>query len=103
MNDLGTKRLLVGLLLVVLVLAARPSLASAIATPEKHATDIAVATLERGGNAVDAAVATAFALAVTLPDAGNIGGGGFMTLHFEGQQYFLDYRETAPSRAHRDM
>ncbi len=82
---------------------ARPGRQAAVATPEKHATAIAVATLEQGGNAVDAAVATAFALAVTLPDAGNIGGGGFMTVFMDGEAGFLDYRETAPALASRDM
>jgi len=51
----------------------------------------------------DAAVATAFTLAVTYPEAGNIGGGGFMTLWIEGKPYFLDYREVAPSKADKDM
>src|SRR5690349_16992804 len=56
--------------------------------------------LREGGNAVDAAVGTALALAVTYPQAGNLGGGGFMLLHFQGtagrEAHFLDYRETAP-------
>ncbi|WP_020193240.1 gamma-glutamyltransferase, partial [Pseudomonas putida] len=54
-------------------------------------------------NAVDAAVATAFTLAVTYPEAGNIGGGGFMTLFVDGKPYFLDYREVAPKAATRNM
>jgi gamma-glutamyltranspeptidase/glutathione hydrolase len=57
----------------------------------------------RGGNAVDAAVATAFAMAVTYIDAGNIGGGGFMLTHMDGESTFLDYREKAALAAHRDM
>ncbi|GAA4900094.1 gamma-glutamyltransferase [Ferrimonas pelagia] len=75
----------------------------AIASPERHARDAAVQVLAQGGNAVDAAITTAFVLAVTYPEAGNIGGGGFMTLWFDGQPYFLDYREVAPAQAHRDL
>ncbi len=67
------------------------------------ATDVGVAVLRDGGNAVDAAVATAFALAVTLPSAGNIGGGGFMVANVSGESYALDFRETAPAAASRDM
>ena len=61
--------------------------------------------LKRGGNAIDAAVATGFALAVTLPRAGNIGGGGFMLVHLaeSDEQVFIDYREMAPDGASRDM
>src|SRR5215472_1189526 len=60
--------------------------------------------LRRGGNAVDAAVATGFALAVVHPAAGNIGGGGFMLVRMaNGEVHFLDYREKAPQAATRDM
>ena len=61
--------------------------------------------MAQGGNAVDAAVATGFALAVTLPRAGNIGGGGFMLIHLAetDEQIFIDYRETAPAAATGDM
>ena len=75
----------------------------AVASPDQYGAATAKQILLKGGNAVDAAVATAFTLAVTYPEAGNIGGGGFMTLWFEGKPYFLDYRETAPGKAHRDM
>ncbi|MEM5435409.1 gamma-glutamyltransferase [Paraburkholderia diazotrophica] len=77
--------------------------ASAVAVPDRYAADTAQQIFAAGGNAVDAAVAIAFTLAVTYPDAGNIGGGGFMTLYVDGKPYFLDYRETAPQRATRDM
>jgi gamma-glutamyltranspeptidase/glutathione hydrolase len=68
------------------------------------ASEVGRAVLRRGGNAVDAAVAVGFALAVVHPEAGNIGGGGFMILRsHDGKVRALDYRETAPSRASRDM
>ena len=76
---------------------------AAIAIPDKYAAKVAEDILKLGGNAVDAAVATGFALAVTYIDAGNIGGGGFMMIYIDGKPYFLDYRETAPLAAHRDM
>jgi gamma-glutamyltranspeptidase/glutathione hydrolase len=69
-----------------------------VVTQEKRATRIGVEVLEKGGNAVDAAVAVGFALAVTLPRAGNLGGGGFMLVHLAEpkQTVAIDYRETAP-------
>ena len=68
------------------------------------ASDVGRKILEQGGNAVDAAVAVGFALAVVHPEAGNIGGGGFMVIRTrDGAVQTLDYRETAPGRASRDM
>jgi gamma-glutamyltranspeptidase/glutathione hydrolase len=75
----------------------------AVASPDEYGAKVAAEVLKKGGNAVDAAVATAFTLAVTYPEAGNIGGGGFMTLFMDGKAYFLDYRETAPKAASRNM
>jgi len=84
--------------------AAQPTTGQgAVASPDQYGAQVAEQILKQGGNAVDAAVATAFTLAVTYPEAGNIGGGGFMLIWFEGKPYFLDYRETAPAKAHRDM
>ena len=73
--------------------------AGAVASPDRYGAEAAREVLKAGGNAVDAAVATAFALAVTYPEAGNLGGGGFMTLYVDGKPYFLDYRERAPAAA----
>jgi gamma-glutamyltranspeptidase / glutathione hydrolase len=67
------------------------------------ATKVGVDVLASGGNAVDAAVATAFALAVAFPTAGNLGGGGFMVARVGGKPYALDFRETAPAASSRDM
>jgi gamma-glutamyltranspeptidase/glutathione hydrolase len=80
-----------------------PLEAGAVASPEPHATRVGLAVLERGGNAVDAAIAIQFALAVTFPNAGNLGGGGFMLVSHEGRETAIDYRETAPAAATRDM
>jgi len=76
-----------------------------VSSQEATATRIGVDVLKGGGNAVDAAVAIGFALAVTLPRAGNLGGGGFMLVHdaSEGETVAIDYRETAPAAATRDM
>ncbi|MCX7699319.1 MAG: gamma-glutamyltransferase, partial [Gemmataceae bacterium] len=112
-NCLGT---LVAFLIGLILLGGMPS---AVAAEERHeavgrqgmvvsvsaaATEVGVRILRRGGNAVDAAVATAFALAVTHPAAGNIGGGGFMLIAPPGEgPIVVDYRETAPAAASTDM
>ncbi len=76
-----------------------------VASQEAQASRIGVDILKRGGNAVDAAIATGFALAVTLPRAGNIGGGGFMMVHLAAQKktIAIDYREMSGAAAHRNM
>lgn len=76
-----------------------------VVSEEELASEIGASILRRGGNAVDAAVATALALAVVLPEAGNLGGGGFMLVHLakEHRTVALDYREIAPRAATRDM
>jgi gamma-glutamyltranspeptidase/glutathione hydrolase len=75
-----------------------------VASASQIASDVGVDILQQGGNAVDAAVATAFALAVTWPSAGNIGGGGFMVYHGEnGQATSFDFREKAPLAATQEM
>ena len=76
---------------------------AAVAMPDRWSAEAAQAVLLEGGNAVDAAVTAAFVLAVTYPEAGNIGGGGFMTAYVNGEASFLDFRERAPASAHRDM
>src|SRR5213075_2079702 len=75
-----------------------------VVADEPFAADAGVAVLKSGGNAVDAAVAVGFALAVTHPFAGNLGGGGFMLVRFaDGLSTFIDFRERAPGKATRDM
>jgi len=75
-----------------------------VVTAQRLATEVGVDVLRKGGNAVDAAVAVGYALAVVYPAAGNLGGGGFMTLQLaDGRRSFLDFREKAPLAATRDM
>lgn len=109
------KALLVGAAAAVLLLvavagplhgASRPTLrgtGGAVSSDEKQATEAGLEVLRRGGNAVDGAVATALALAVVQPEAGNLGGGGFVTLKMDGEVSHLDFREQAPAAAFREM
>lgn len=76
---------------------------AAVASPDRYGADTAARILDAGGNAVDAAIAVAFTLAVTYPEAGNLGGGGLATLWIDGKAYFLDYREKAPGSATANM
>src|SRR5690242_13689637 len=105
-------KLLILLLLTVFALmccasaATRPVHAQhgMVVTVHQVASQVGVEILQAGGNAIDAAVATGFALAVVHSPAGNIGGGGFMLIRMaDGKTHFLDYREKAPAAATRDM
>lgn len=79
--------------------------AGMVVSPERLAAEVGTQIMRDGGNAIDAAVATGFALAVTFPRAGNLAGGGFMLIHLadEQRQTLIDYRETAPAAAGRDL
>ena len=102
-----TRRLVIGLLVLSGALTAREPLrtrSAMVVAQEPMAADVGAAVLKSGGNAVDAAVAVAFALAVTHPSAGNLGGGGFLLLRLPGgESTFFDFRERAPKAATRDM
>ena len=75
-----------------------------VVSASSYASKVGVEILKKGGNAIDAAVAVGFALAVTYPSAGNLGGGGFMIIHLaNGKNITIDYREKAPLSAHKDM
>jgi gamma-glutamyltranspeptidase/glutathione hydrolase len=95
------------MLILLLAIFPNPALAQsrgAVATSEAFASVATAGILEKGGNAIDAAVAASFALAVTLPAAGNLGGGGFLLYRSKkGQSYFLDFREIAPAAAFSEM
>src|SRR5512138_103864 len=96
------------ILLPAAAIAAAPQVArgtgGAVAAAEENAAKAGIEMLRRGGNAADAAVAVAFALAVTWPEAGNIGGGGFwISRDGRGRTLAIDFRETAPRNARRDL
>jgi len=75
-----------------------------VVSTSSYASKVGVEILKKGGNAIDAAVAVGFALAVTYPSAGNLGGGGFMVIHLaDGKNITIDYREKAPLSAYRNM
>jgi gamma-glutamyltranspeptidase/glutathione hydrolase len=95
-------RLFAALLLTV-TLAAEGRASGALAMPDRFAADAAAKVIADGGNAVDAAIAAAFTLAVTYPEAGNLGGGGFLLAVMDGKAAFLDFREVAPAGARADM
>ena len=76
----------------------------AVSSSSSHASQVGIDVLKSGGNAIDAAIAVGFALSVTFPNAGNLGGGGFMVVRTaEGDVNTIDFREVAPKKAHRDM
>ena len=93
------------MILVLTTLHAEPEYAKngMVVSAHRLASEAGVKTMKKGGNAVDAAVATGFALAVVYPAAGNIGGGGFMTAVVNGEKFTLDFREKAPGGSYRDM
>src|SRR5215212_11299582 len=103
----GVKALVLVLALNVPLVAAREPVRARhgiVASTNELASQVGVDIMKRGGNAVDAAIAVAFALAVTHPAAGNLGGGGFMMIRLkDGRTTAIDYREMAPGAAHRDV
>ncbi|MCP3414519.1 gamma-glutamyltransferase [Bradyrhizobium brasilense] len=113
-NPTARARWMVAALVSIGIASAAPGRAASVApaaaengmvvSAQHLATQVGVEVLKRGGNAVDAAVAVGYALAVAYPAAGNLGGGGFMTIQFaDGRKTFLDFRETAPKGATADM
>jgi gamma-glutamyltranspeptidase/glutathione hydrolase len=107
MRTLSARVLLLSLLLPLPVWPASPpapaGTGGAVAAADPLAVEVGLAALRDGGNAVDAAVATALALAVVYPEAGNLGGGGFAVVRIGGDLAALDFRETGPAGARHDM
>src|SRR6188474_1089124 len=112
-NKVPTMRRLTGFLVVAATVLSIPIDATRQPVRARHgmvvameaiATDVGVSVLQKGGNAVDAAVAVGFAMAVTHPFAGNIGGGGYMLIRLaDGKTTFIDFRERAPQKSSHDM
>ena len=102
---MNTNKSLILLLCAIIISCQSPDkYVGAVSSGHPEATKIGVEVLKLGGNAIDASVAIQLALAVCLPSAGNIGGGGFMIYrNNEGESYALDFREKAPQAAHKDM
>ena len=94
---------LIAVLACLLSIAGARAGTGAVAMPDPYSADASAAILARGGNAADAMITGMFVAAVTHPNAGNIGGGGFMTAFIDGESSFLDFREVAPAGAGRDM
>src|ERR1700761_3396739 len=107
MRALGASLIGLALAAGVANAASRPAVEAEhamVVSEEHYATEAGLDVLRQGGNAVDAAVAVGYALAVTHPCCGNIGGGGFMLIHLkDGTEKFIDFRETAPAAATPDM
>ena len=101
-NFLLIKTFSLGLVLLLVIPGVRAG-SAALAMPDHYSAAAAEKILLDGGNAVDAAIAAVFVLAVTSPEAGNIGGGGFMLSFMDAEAAFLDFRERAPEKAERDM
>jgi gamma-glutamyltranspeptidase / glutathione hydrolase len=101
------KKLVIFILILSLSFARFPSAVGyngAVSSSNEYATQVGIDILKKGGNAIDAAIAVGFALAVVHPGAGNIGGGGFMVIRTaNGEVTTIDFRETAPAKASRDM
>src|SRR5438309_8362085 len=107
LNARRSLSILLGVVLFIAPLGARQPVRARhgmVVAMESIAADVGVSVLQKGGNAVDAAVAVGFALAVTHPFAGNLGGGGYMLIRLaDGWSTFIDFRERAPEKASRNM